>query len=1109
MRSVGMQPKPIAANPDAYPRLEGQEAGALSAFAALVQSDSPVGWWRLGEQSGTVAVDLGSQRNNGTYTGGYTLNRVPLVNGDTNPSATFDGTTGYVEIADNAAYSIPTTNKITIVAIVQAPATAPSGIQNIVAKGASGQYEWALRWNGIGIECVAWDLSGGTVTAAGGSNVWSAAQWASDFAGRTMFIAVTFDNTIAGANPMLVYVNKTSSPSGAKAAVPADGTGPLEIGRRGDNTGYLSSTLVQDVLVFPVVLSAARLSQYVDAVFGQPSTTDTEALTSSETATALPSLALTDTEALGTSELAAQSVVYPSWSGVTDAFDTPSNWYISAGASISGGRGSMTPGTTGAGGESLQSVALHDLTGAYVSVQYIQVLNQVAGAQTSLEMRPQGLGTNTFLLLLENGTLALDANIGGSYTTVASIAWDAPNMQYWRIRESNGSLIGEVSPDASTWTQVGSWRYLGSPITVTDMQVNLGASTWTAVASPGTAIVDNLNIALANITPSDTEALGSSESSSIASTSSATDAEALASGESASPLATIPTTDTETLGSTQTAALLNTTTAPDTEALTSSEAATSLRTSTATDTEALVSAESSPILAATALADTEALGSSEVAAITVGVVSTDTEALGSVETASIAFVAIVSTDSETLVSGEASVILTTRTTADAEALGSAESATAIGPLAILGSDTETLVSSDAASTSATVPVTDAEALGSTDSGTAILTGLNVSAADSEALVSSETPSTSTTRTAADTETLGSGETQALTSTNAAADSEALGSSDAASVGNPITATDSSAAVSTDALTVLYAPTYAESTVAASSDVYALQMQAVTVDSDALGTAEIVSVGSPVTAVDSDALGSIETISTTAALPQARSDVVVSAESSAVTFESLGAADAETLGSIESSAESVSTAATDAELLGTSEQSSVGSPIGSVDASAVGSAEIDSLGVTLAFNDTDTLGSSEQLVAQITTLAAETTLLVTTDDFALFRLTPVDVADADQLVSTEVLDESVLAAISETTPITALEVITIFSTIQLDDASVIVSTDVLLALLSVLLLGDTAPIASDEQSSVVEYAGKGYPDLSQGSTRADVARIGRRTAPFTYGASRASTTVLVR
>ena len=64
---------------------------------------TPVGYWRLGEPSGTTAVDVGSAANDGTYNG-VTLGQAGALTGDLNTAVRFNGSTDYLEIAHNPSY---------------------------------------------------------------------------------------------------------------------------------------------------------------------------------------------------------------------------------------------------------------------------------------------------------------------------------------------------------------------------------------------------------------------------------------------------------------------------------------------------------------------------------------------------------------------------------------------------------------------------------------------------------------------------------------------------------------------------------------------------------------------------------------------------------------------------------------------------------------------------------------------------------------------------------------------------------------------------------------------------------------------------------------------
>lgn len=75
-----------------------------SKYRTAVMADLPVGYWRLGEKSGTVAKDE-MNAHDGTYVGGVTLGTSPTALSDSDTAATFDGVSGRVVIGDVFGFS--------------------------------------------------------------------------------------------------------------------------------------------------------------------------------------------------------------------------------------------------------------------------------------------------------------------------------------------------------------------------------------------------------------------------------------------------------------------------------------------------------------------------------------------------------------------------------------------------------------------------------------------------------------------------------------------------------------------------------------------------------------------------------------------------------------------------------------------------------------------------------------------------------------------------------------------------------------------------------------------------------------------------------------------
>src|SRR5436305_386267 len=72
-------------------------ASPQRACTSVAQTPGLVGYWRLGEATGTAACDAAGG-DNGTYSGGFTLGRPGAIASDANTAAAFNGSTGYVSV---------------------------------------------------------------------------------------------------------------------------------------------------------------------------------------------------------------------------------------------------------------------------------------------------------------------------------------------------------------------------------------------------------------------------------------------------------------------------------------------------------------------------------------------------------------------------------------------------------------------------------------------------------------------------------------------------------------------------------------------------------------------------------------------------------------------------------------------------------------------------------------------------------------------------------------------------------------------------------------------------------------------------------------------------
>jgi hypothetical protein len=129
-------------------RREGQRPGGrdegddVTAYETAVLADSPKGYWKLGEGSGTTATDSSGNSHNGTYGSGITWANAG-VNDPDDCIRVHQTANDYMQVGDHADFK-PTT---AIAVEVWGSFGAANGNQRIVQKGTSDQ-GLRIYWNG-------------------------------------------------------------------------------------------------------------------------------------------------------------------------------------------------------------------------------------------------------------------------------------------------------------------------------------------------------------------------------------------------------------------------------------------------------------------------------------------------------------------------------------------------------------------------------------------------------------------------------------------------------------------------------------------------------------------------------------------------------------------------------------------------------------------------------------------------------------------------------------------------------------------------------------------------------------------------------------------------
>ncbi len=228
-------------------------------YSSEVLADNPVSYWRLGETSGTTAVDERAA-NAGTYTNAPTLGATSLLATETaNKAVTFDGTNDHVRVSNSAGLQL--TTSVSLEAWIKPTSLPASGsFRSILTKAES----YALQFNGPRLEF--------TIMQAGVRKRVQAPEGAI-VAGQTYHVVGTYgvEGELGFQN---LYVNGVQVATASLSGAATTNTNALFIGSWNATQEFFNGT-IDDAAVYGTVLSASRIAAHYEVGADPPTTTIT------------------------------------------------------------------------------------------------------------------------------------------------------------------------------------------------------------------------------------------------------------------------------------------------------------------------------------------------------------------------------------------------------------------------------------------------------------------------------------------------------------------------------------------------------------------------------------------------------------------------------------------------------------------------------------------------------------------------------------------------------------------------------------------------------------------------------------------------------------------
>lgn len=221
-----------------------------STYDAVILADNPVSYWRLGELSGTAAIDQKGLQN-GTYFNGPGIVNGVTPDGDKARSFLLAGRN--MQVPDNNAYSPATTGAISVECWIYLT-SAPSATANAIVQkhGGSGLLrEWHLYLSSGGLlthNCPAGELKVSPIEAI------SAGAW--------YHVAFTW----RGGLSRYLYINGVGLAGAAAGSTPTNTVAEIRAGDRIAASDFPLNGYIDELAIYNYELTPAQILAHYEAI---------------------------------------------------------------------------------------------------------------------------------------------------------------------------------------------------------------------------------------------------------------------------------------------------------------------------------------------------------------------------------------------------------------------------------------------------------------------------------------------------------------------------------------------------------------------------------------------------------------------------------------------------------------------------------------------------------------------------------------------------------------------------------------------------------------------------------------------------------------------------